>query len=80
MNPSLCLTLHRFVADAPVVRYAKIAISLPDKTVRDVALRCRWMAVSCMLSMSCIFVDPFDIYMNMKKQRVHYFVFLGMIS
>ncbi|KAJ6289739.1 hypothetical protein OIU78_025624 [Salix suchowensis] len=26
-----------------VVRYAKIALQLPNKTVRDVALRCRWM-------------------------------------
>lgn len=32
-----------YAADATVVRYAKIAMSLPDKTVRDVALRCRWM-------------------------------------
>ncbi|KAG8067760.1 hypothetical protein GUJ93_ZPchr0005g14248 [Zizania palustris] len=33
-----------YAADAVVVRYAKIAMTLPDKTVRDVALRCRWMA------------------------------------
>ncbi|KAL9268318.1 hypothetical protein AKJ16_DCAP22671 [Drosera capensis] len=26
-----------------VVRYAKIAMQLPNKTVRDVAFRCRWM-------------------------------------
>ncbi|KAG5242156.1 hypothetical protein OIU76_025312 [Salix suchowensis] len=32
-----------FAAETNVVRYAKIAINLPDKTVRDVALRCRWM-------------------------------------
>ncbi|CAN6355661.1 unnamed protein product, partial [Urochloa humidicola] len=36
--------LAKFAADAPVVRYAKIAMSLPEKTVRDVALRCRWKA------------------------------------
>ncbi|CAN6347342.1 unnamed protein product, partial [Urochloa humidicola] len=36
--------LAKFAADAPVVCYAKIATSLPEKTVRDVALRCRWMA------------------------------------
>ncbi|TVU18673.1 hypothetical protein EJB05_34783 [Eragrostis curvula] len=36
--------LAKYAADAAVVRYAKIAMSLPDKTVRDVALRCRWMA------------------------------------
>jgi hypothetical protein len=36
----------RYASDAPVIRYAKIAMKLPDKTVRDVALRCRWMNVS----------------------------------
>ncbi|KAI3899398.1 hypothetical protein MKW92_050594 [Papaver armeniacum] len=31
-------------ADVPsIMRYIKIAALLPDKTVRDVALRCRWM-------------------------------------
>ncbi|XP_057456596.1 uncharacterized protein LOC130747634 [Lotus japonicus] len=31
-------------ADEPsIMRYIKIAASLPDKTVRDVALRCRWL-------------------------------------
>lgn len=28
------------------MRYIKIAATLNDKTVRDVAMRCRWMAVS----------------------------------
>ncbi|KAI5583008.1 hypothetical protein POPTR_007G132700v4 [Populus trichocarpa] len=32
-----------FAEETNVVRYAKIAINLPNKTVRDVALRCRWM-------------------------------------
>ena len=36
----------RYASDAPVIRYAKIAMKLPEKTVRDVALRCRWMNVS----------------------------------
>ncbi|KAG8085112.1 hypothetical protein GUJ93_ZPchr0010g7211 [Zizania palustris] len=36
--------LASYAADETVVRYAKIAMTLPDKTVRDVALRCRWMA------------------------------------
>ncbi|KAJ4867020.1 hypothetical protein Rs2_51446 [Raphanus sativus] len=36
-------------------KYVKIAAALPDKTVRDVALRCRWMTVSfVMLSWSCL--------------------------
>lgn len=34
-----------------MMKYVKIAASLPEKTVRDVALRCRWMAVS-----SCSFL------------------------
>ncbi|GJN02465.1 hypothetical protein PR202_ga19818 [Eleusine coracana subsp. coracana] len=32
--------LAKYASDAPVIRYAKIAMKLPDKTVRDVALRC----------------------------------------
>ncbi|KAM0903308.1 hypothetical protein ACQ4PT_018737 [Festuca glaucescens] len=36
--------LAKYALDAAIVRYAKIALGLPNKTVRDVALRCRWMA------------------------------------
>ncbi|KAG8371625.1 hypothetical protein BUALT_Bualt13G0107700 [Buddleja alternifolia] len=35
--------LAKYASDKTVVRYAKIAQELKDKTVRDVALRCRWM-------------------------------------
>ncbi|RAL43370.1 hypothetical protein DM860_012511 [Cuscuta australis] len=35
--------LATYVKESNVVRYAKIAMQLNDKTVRDVALRCRWM-------------------------------------
>ncbi|XP_059626322.1 uncharacterized protein LOC132269226 [Cornus florida] len=35
--------LAKYASDSNLVRYAKIAMQLPDKTVRDVALRCRWM-------------------------------------
>lgn len=35
--------LANYASDTNVVRYAKIAIQLPCKTVRDVALRCKWM-------------------------------------
>ncbi|KAK8970664.1 hypothetical protein KSP40_PGU018878 [Platanthera guangdongensis] len=35
--------LIRYASDLPVVRYAKVAKHLPEKTVRDVALRSRWM-------------------------------------
>lgn len=35
--------LAKYASDSSVVRYAKIAKQLPNKTVRDVALRSRWM-------------------------------------
>ncbi|XWS36647.1 hypothetical protein CRYUN_Cryun20dG0103100 [Craigia yunnanensis] len=35
--------LAKYASDSAIVRYAKIAMRLKDKTVRDVALRCRWM-------------------------------------
>ncbi|KAF5798061.1 putative SANT/Myb domain, Homeobox-like domain superfamily protein [Helianthus annuus] len=35
--------LTKYASDSSLLRYAKIAKKLQDKTVRDVALRCRWM-------------------------------------
>ncbi|KAI3973291.1 hypothetical protein MKX01_020666 [Papaver californicum] len=35
--------LTKYAVDTFLVRCAKIATELPDKTARDVALRCRWM-------------------------------------
>ncbi|MCL7037699.1 hypothetical protein MKW94_014071 [Papaver nudicaule] len=35
--------LVRFADEPSIMRYIKIAAILPEKTVRDVALRCRWM-------------------------------------
>ncbi|XP_058102497.1 uncharacterized protein LOC131246407 [Magnolia sinica] len=35
--------LTKYASDSNIVRYAKIALQLHEKTVRDVALRCRWM-------------------------------------
>ncbi|XP_010277342.1 PREDICTED: uncharacterized protein LOC104611811 isoform X2 [Nelumbo nucifera] len=35
--------LVRFADEPSIMRYIKIAATIPDKTVRDVALRCRWM-------------------------------------
>nr|XP_043636453.1 uncharacterized protein LOC122607530 isoform X1 [Erigeron canadensis] len=35
--------LTKYASDSSILRYAKIAKKLQDKTVRDVALRCRWM-------------------------------------
>ena len=39
----------RYASESILVRYAKIAMKLKDKTVRDVALRCRWMTVSAIV-------------------------------
>lgn len=39
----------RFADEPSIMRYVKIAATLRDKTVRDVALRCRWMEVSSSL-------------------------------
>ena len=52
------LVSHRFAMETNVVRYAKIALQLPNKTVRDVALRCRWMTVS-FLSVISSYMWPF---------------------
>ncbi|KZV32204.1 hypothetical protein F511_29779 [Dorcoceras hygrometricum] len=35
--------LAKYASETTIVRYAKIAQALQEKTVRDVALRCRWM-------------------------------------
>ncbi|CAK7326929.1 unnamed protein product [Dovyalis caffra] len=35
--------LHKYSDEPSILRYIKIAAMLRDKTVRDVALRCRWM-------------------------------------
>ncbi|KAE8695319.1 F21O3.28 protein isoform 3 [Hibiscus syriacus] len=42
-TPDEQLTLEMCASDSIIVRYAKVAMKLKDKTVRDVALRCRWM-------------------------------------
>ncbi|XP_022733364.1 uncharacterized protein LOC111287241 isoform X7 [Durio zibethinus] len=35
--------LKKYASEPSITRYAKIAMQLQNKTVRDVALRCRWM-------------------------------------
>ncbi|OMO72371.1 hypothetical protein COLO4_27649 [Corchorus olitorius] len=35
--------LEKYRDEPTIMKYIKIAATLPDKTVRDVALRCRWM-------------------------------------
>ncbi|KAH1030631.1 hypothetical protein J1N35_042805 [Gossypium stocksii] len=37
--------LEKYKEEPNILKYIKIAASLPEKTVRDVALRCRWMQV-----------------------------------
>ncbi|KAJ3696826.1 hypothetical protein LUZ61_000531 [Rhynchospora tenuis] len=36
--------LNTHASEPNLIRYAKIAMKLKDKTVRDVAMRCRWMS------------------------------------
>ncbi|KAB2041545.1 hypothetical protein ERO13_D02G135600v2 [Gossypium hirsutum] len=36
-------SLEKYKDEPSIMKYIKIAATLPDKTVRDVALRCRWM-------------------------------------
>jgi hypothetical protein len=38
--------LSKFKDEPQVTKYVKIAATLPDKSVRDVAMRCKWMTVS----------------------------------
>ncbi|KAD4178233.1 hypothetical protein E3N88_26824 [Mikania micrantha] len=35
--------LSQYASESNIIRYAKIAVQLQNKTVRDVAMRCRWM-------------------------------------
>ncbi|CAA2976384.1 uncharacterized protein LOC111398519 [Olea europaea subsp. europaea] len=46
--------LSKYSSDTIIVRYAKIAQQLNDKTVRDVALRCKWMTVSSLFLVGLI--------------------------
>lgn len=36
--------LNKYANEPGIMKYIKIAAMLPDKTVRDVAMRCQWMA------------------------------------
>jgi len=36
--------IFRYANEPGIMKYIKIAATLPDKTVRDVAMRCQWMA------------------------------------
>jgi len=41
---SLANEIFRYANEPGIMKYIKIAAMLPDKTVRDVAMRCQWMA------------------------------------
>jgi hypothetical protein len=41
---SLTNEIFRYANEPGIMKYIKIAAMLPDKTVRDVAMRCQWMA------------------------------------
>ncbi|PPD89537.1 hypothetical protein GOBAR_DD13523 [Gossypium barbadense] len=42
-------SLEKYKDEPSIMKYIKFAATLPDKTVRDVALRCWWMQVSSLL-------------------------------
>lgn len=58
----LLLYACRYASVSSILRYAKIAMELPSKTVRDVALRARWMNVSSLSLMLNRFSTRLDIY------------------
>lgn len=58
-----CNSPCRYASETNIVRYAKIAVLLHNKTVRDVALRCRWMNVSSQKFMS-YFSQQFCLSIN----------------
>lgn len=51
------LAIFRFKDEPQVTKYVKIASTLPDKSVRDVAMRCKWMTVSL--------VTPFSLSLSL---------------
>ncbi|KAJ8423257.1 hypothetical protein Cgig2_023658 [Carnegiea gigantea] len=48
--------LVKFKEEPSIMRYIKIAATLRDKTVRDVALRCRWMMGPDILFVTVVFI------------------------
>ncbi|KAI8574156.1 hypothetical protein RHMOL_Rhmol01G0332600 [Rhododendron molle] len=68
-NPGLAVEWtadEQFASENNIVRYAKVAMQLKDKTVRDVALRCRWLTVSSSVSTG-LFLLPFLV--DTKKEN-----------
>ncbi|XP_042756027.1 uncharacterized protein LOC111912375 isoform X2 [Lactuca sativa] len=68
--------ISKYGDEPSIMRYIKIAATLRDKTVRDVALRCRWMTDNLMESSSkpsvssitTLNVAPFSVTMNNRFQ------------
>nr|BAJ90439.1 predicted protein [Hordeum vulgare subsp. vulgare] len=58
--------LDRYVNEHGIMKYIKIAASLPTKTVRDVAMRCQWMGVSNLkfAYIVCVFFSCLSGYMD----------------
>ena len=48
--------MGRYAREPNVMRYIKIAAMLPNRTIRDVALRCWWATVKSLLSDVLIFL------------------------
>ncbi|KAJ0514318.1 hypothetical protein HanHA300_Chr10g0368271 [Helianthus annuus] len=68
--------LSKFADEPSIMRYIKIATTMRDKTVRDVALRCKWMADNLVESSSkqsissvpTLNVAPFPVTMSNRTQ------------
>jgi hypothetical protein len=76
--------LAKLKDEPKISKYVKIAATLPDKTVRDVALRCRWMTVSWLsflelcayfLLFMCFCLDDKKNYHSRRLSRI--FLLLG---
>lgn len=53
-----------YANEPSIMKYIKIAAALPDKTVRDVALRCRWLTVSSFPFNNFPIVHSLMLHMN----------------
>ena len=67
----------RYVHEQGIMKYIKIAASLPTKTVRDVAMRCQWVGVSSLLWSLQMFVQCYCLY---QKSNFFSFLIIRMLS
>ncbi|GJU96172.1 hypothetical protein Tco_1320928 [Tanacetum coccineum] len=68
---SLNLPDHRYADEPGIIRYVKIAATLGNKTVRDVALRCRWLALDVpALQACCILSRPWRLRKDLTHQNL----------